>query len=147
MSASRCAARSGNVRDHVDEPRGRDAMRPGTGLVSIDGVAKLTRSNFAANGTIAIGDQTNDPDLDGVVWIKSLELLCPSSSGQPETNRGRAQARARRRYPLVVEAVDRVLAGGAHAGVRSPGEVFDAADYLRSLASHVDFDPSTLSQN
>ncbi|WIG98441.1 saccharopine dehydrogenase NADP-binding domain-containing protein [Myxococcus sp. SDU36] len=46
--------------------------------------------------------------------------------------------------PLVVEAVERILAGGAHAGVRSVGEAFDAADYLRSLASHFDFDPSTL---
>ena len=45
--------------------------------VSIDGVAKLTRNNFAANGTIAIGDQTNDVNVDGAVRIKSVERLCP----------------------------------------------------------------------
>ncbi|NMO13653.1 hypothetical protein HPC49_01145 [Pyxidicoccus fallax] len=45
--------------------------------VSIDGVAKLTRRNFTATGTIAIGDQTNDPNVDGAVRIKSVERLCP----------------------------------------------------------------------
>lgn len=45
--------------------------------VSIDGVAKLTRNNFTTNGTIAIGDQTNDQNVDGAVRIKSVELLCP----------------------------------------------------------------------
>ncbi|RKG83638.1 hypothetical protein D7W82_24655 [Corallococcus sp. CA049B] len=44
--------------------------------VSVDGVAKLTRNNFTTNGTIAIGDQTNDPNVDGVVRIKSVEKLC-----------------------------------------------------------------------
>ncbi|SEM68733.1 hypothetical protein SAMN05444354_12124 [Stigmatella aurantiaca] len=52
-----------------------DAAKVAT--VSIDGVAKLTRNNFAANGTIAFGDQTNDPNVDGVMRIKSVELLCP----------------------------------------------------------------------
>ncbi|MDC0715086.1 hypothetical protein POL68_41950 [Stigmatella sp. ncwal1] len=52
-----------------------DAAKVAT--VSIDGVAKLTRNNFAANGTIAIGDQTNDPNVDGAVRIKSVERLCP----------------------------------------------------------------------
>lgn len=45
--------------------------------VSIDGVAKLTRSNFTTNGTLAIGDQTNDANVDGAVRIKSVERLCP----------------------------------------------------------------------
>ncbi|WP_301340475.1 hypothetical protein [Corallococcus exercitus] len=44
--------------------------------VSVDGVAKLTRNNFVTNGTIAIGDQTNDPNVGGVVRIKSVEKLC-----------------------------------------------------------------------
>ena len=44
--------------------------------VSVDGVAKLTRNNFTTNGTIAIGDQTNDPNVDGAVRIKSVEKLC-----------------------------------------------------------------------
>ncbi|RKG54886.1 hypothetical protein D7X30_27340 [Corallococcus sp. AB011P] len=51
-----------------------DAAKVAT--VSVDGVAKLTRNNFAASGTIAIGDQTNDPNVDGVVRIKSVEKLC-----------------------------------------------------------------------
>ncbi|WNG37737.1 hypothetical protein F0U61_31665 [Archangium violaceum] len=52
-----------------------DAAKVAT--VSVDGVAKLTRNNFSTNGTIAIGDQTNDPNVDGVVRIKSVERLCP----------------------------------------------------------------------
>ncbi|WNG59187.1 hypothetical protein F0U59_34005 [Archangium gephyra] len=52
-----------------------DAAKVAT--VSIDGVTKLTRNNFTANGTIAIGDQTNDANVDGAVRIKSVERLCP----------------------------------------------------------------------
>ncbi|WP_347402621.1 hypothetical protein [Corallococcus macrosporus] len=44
--------------------------------VSVDGVAKLTRNNFAATGNIAIGGQTNDPNVDGAMRIKSVEKLC-----------------------------------------------------------------------
>ncbi|WP_233277998.1 hypothetical protein [Myxococcus stipitatus] len=51
-----------------------DAAKVAT--VSIDGVARLTRKNFATNGTLAIGDQTNDPNVDGVIRIKSVERLC-----------------------------------------------------------------------
>lgn len=51
-----------------------DAAKVAT--VSVDGVAKLTRNNFTTNGTIAIGDQTNDSNVDGVVRIKSVEKLC-----------------------------------------------------------------------
>ncbi len=52
-----------------------DAAKVAT--VSVDGVAKLTRNNFTTNGTIAIGDQTNDANVDGAVRIKSVERLCP----------------------------------------------------------------------
>jgi hypothetical protein len=52
-----------------------DAAKVAT--VSIDGAAKLTRNNFTTNGTIAIGDQTNDPNVDGAVRIKSVERMCP----------------------------------------------------------------------
>lgn len=52
-----------------------DAAKVAT--VSIDGVAMLTRNNFTTNGIIAIGDQTNDPNVDGAVRIKSVERLCP----------------------------------------------------------------------
>ncbi|RKH86990.1 hypothetical protein D7Y21_19675 [Corallococcus sp. AB045] len=51
-----------------------DAAKVAT--VSVDGVAKLTRNNFMTNGTIALGDQTNDPNVDGAVRIKSVEKLC-----------------------------------------------------------------------
>lgn len=46
-------------------------------MVSIDGVAKLTRNPFTSNGTLAIGDQANDPNVDGTLRIKSVERLCP----------------------------------------------------------------------
>ena len=52
-----------------------DAAKVAT--VSIDGVAKLTRTDFTTNGTIAIGDQTNEANVDGAVRIKSVERLCP----------------------------------------------------------------------
>ncbi|GMT96032.1 hypothetical protein KH5H1_01510 [Corallococcus caeni] len=52
-----------------------DAAKVAT--VSVDGVAKLTRSNFITNGTIAIGDQTNDPSVDGAMRIKLVEKACP----------------------------------------------------------------------
>ena len=52
-----------------------DAAKVAT--VSVDGVAKLTRNNFSSNGTLALGDQTNDPNVDGVMRIKSVERLCP----------------------------------------------------------------------
>ena len=37
-----------------------------------------------ANGTIAIGDQTNDVNVDGAVRIKSVERLCPEYSGRTQ---------------------------------------------------------------
>ncbi|AKF86664.1 hypothetical protein MFUL124B02_31120 [Myxococcus fulvus 124B02] len=52
-----------------------DAAKVAT--VSVDGVAKLTRNNFTSNGTLAIGDQTEDPSVDGAMRIKSVDLLCP----------------------------------------------------------------------
>lgn len=52
-----------------------DAAKVAT--VSVDGVAKLTRNNFTTNGTIAIGDQTNDRNVDGAIRIQSVERICP----------------------------------------------------------------------
>jgi hypothetical protein len=54
----------------------------------------------------------------------------------------RAVARGRDIYavtaPLAVEAVHRILTGRTRtAGVVSDGEIFDAADFLRSLSSHL----------
>jgi hypothetical protein len=52
-----------------------DAAKVAT--LSVDGIQKLTRNNFVTNGTIAVGDQTNDPNVDGVMRIKSVERVCP----------------------------------------------------------------------
>ncbi|MCU0685118.1 MAG: hypothetical protein MUF34_23230 [Polyangiaceae bacterium] len=49
----------------------------GVARFRVDGVALLTRNNFAANGTIAIGDQTNDSNVDGVMRIRSVSKVCP----------------------------------------------------------------------
>ncbi len=43
----------------------------------VDGNAKLVRSDFTTNGTIAIGDQTNDKNFDSALRIRSVQLLCP----------------------------------------------------------------------
>jgi hypothetical protein len=45
--------------------------------VKVDGIAALTRTGFATNGAIAIGDQTNDASVDGAIRIRSVTLLCP----------------------------------------------------------------------
>jgi hypothetical protein len=54
----------------------------------------------------------------------------------------RASARGRDIYavsaPLVVEAVRRILSGRTRAtGVTTPGELFDAGDFLAALAPHL----------
>ena len=48
-----------------------------TARVSVDGVPLLTRTGFVSNGTFAFGDQSNDPNVDGVMRIRSVDLLCP----------------------------------------------------------------------
>jgi hypothetical protein len=45
--------------------------------VSVDGVQALTRAGFVENGVIAIGDQTNEPNIDSVLRIRSVTKLCP----------------------------------------------------------------------
>jgi hypothetical protein len=45
--------------------------------VTVDGVPALTRNAFVWNGTIAIGDQTNDPNVDSALRIRSVTKLCP----------------------------------------------------------------------
>jgi hypothetical protein len=49
----------------------------GTATVTMDGAAKLTRSGFTTNGTIAIGDQTNDANVDATIRVQSVTKLCP----------------------------------------------------------------------
>jgi hypothetical protein len=45
--------------------------------VSVDGVAVLTRNDFVTNGTVAVGDQTNDANVDGAMRIRSVSRVCP----------------------------------------------------------------------
>lgn len=49
----------------------------GAASVRVDGTVALTRSGFTSNGAIAIGDQTNDANVDGTVRIRSVILRCP----------------------------------------------------------------------
>jgi len=49
----------------------------GNATVSVDGVQALTRGGFVYNGAVAIGDQTNDSNVDSSLRIKSVRLLCP----------------------------------------------------------------------
>ena len=49
----------------------------GVATVTIDGTAALTRNGYTTNGTIAVGDQTNDPHVDAVTRIRSISLICP----------------------------------------------------------------------
>ena len=48
-----------------------------TARLSVDGVPLLTRTGFVSNGTIALGDQTNDPNVDGVMRVRSVSRMCP----------------------------------------------------------------------
>lgn len=45
--------------------------------VTVDGIPALTRNGFVFNGAIAIGDQTNDANVDSVLRIRSVTKLCP----------------------------------------------------------------------
>lgn len=48
----------------------------GTANLSVDGVLKLTRTGFTTTGTIAIGDQTNDPNVDATLRIRKVTRVC-----------------------------------------------------------------------
>ena len=48
----------------------------GAALVTIDGAQALSRSGFVFNGALAIGDQTNDANVDSVLRIRSVTRLC-----------------------------------------------------------------------
>ena len=49
----------------------------GTAIVSRDGQQVLTRADFVANGTIAVGDQSNDLNFEATTLVRSVSLLCP----------------------------------------------------------------------
>jgi hypothetical protein len=44
--------------------------------LTMDGNPLLTRNGFATNGTVAIGDQTNEPNVDSTLRLRSVRLLC-----------------------------------------------------------------------
>lgn len=48
----------------------------GAATVTVDGIQALTRGGFVYNGAIAIGDQTNDANVDSVLRIRSVTKLC-----------------------------------------------------------------------
>lgn len=45
--------------------------------LTIDGTETLTRAAYTSNGRIAIGDQTNDPNVDAVMRVRKITKLCP----------------------------------------------------------------------
>jgi len=49
----------------------------GNATLSVDGTQALTRTGFATNGAIAVGDQTNDKGVDSTLRIRSVTRLCP----------------------------------------------------------------------
>jgi hypothetical protein len=48
----------------------------GAAKVSVDGIQALTRNGFTTNGAIAVGDQTNDANVDSALRIRSVTRLC-----------------------------------------------------------------------
>lgn len=48
----------------------------GGATVRVDGTIALTRSGFTTSGAIAIGDQTNGPNVDSTLRIRSVTRLC-----------------------------------------------------------------------
>lgn len=49
----------------------------GAAAVTIDGAQALTRTGFTTNGAIAVGDQTNEANVDSTLRIRSVTRLCP----------------------------------------------------------------------
>lgn len=48
----------------------------GAATMSVDGTQALTRNGFTTNGTIAVGDQTNEKGIDSTLRIRSVTRLC-----------------------------------------------------------------------
>lgn len=49
----------------------------GAAAVTVDGTQALTRTGFTTNGAIAVGDQTNEPNIESTLRIRSVTRLCP----------------------------------------------------------------------
>lgn len=43
---------------------------------SVDGAPQLSRGNFSTNGVIALGDQSNDPNIESTLSLRSVTLIC-----------------------------------------------------------------------
>jgi hypothetical protein len=54
-----------------------DVDAAGHAEVRVDGNLALTREGFSTNGTIAIGDQTNEANLESQFLVYSIRKLCP----------------------------------------------------------------------
>lgn len=52
----------------------------GVAQLMVDGIPALTRTGFTSNGTIAVGDQSNDANVDSALRIRPVTMLCPPSS-------------------------------------------------------------------
>jgi saccharopine dehydrogenase-like NADP-dependent oxidoreductase len=107
------------VPSHVDVPDVRTCM-------TVEAATHVVSPDTPAPGTEGSADQTFVVDV--VVRADGVER--------------RATARGRDIYavtaPLAVEAVRRLIAGEARTtGVASAGAMFDASDFLRSLAPHI----------
>jgi hypothetical protein len=62
-----------------DEPHTYELSVDAAGVarVTVDGTPALMRSDFVFNGALAIGDQTNDANIDSALRIFSVTKLCP----------------------------------------------------------------------
>lgn len=49
---------------------------PRVATLSVDGTARLTREYYEGWGTIALGDETFDPNVDGTMRIRSVTRVC-----------------------------------------------------------------------
>jgi hypothetical protein len=66
-----------NLTDNAFHTIRLDHDGAGTLRVSVDGAVVLTRPRFTTNGAIAIGDQTNDANVDSKLRIRNITALCP----------------------------------------------------------------------
>ena len=99
----------------------------GAAKLSIDGgSAVLTRTGFVSNGAFAIGDQTNDPGIDGALRIRPVVRLCRRrchvrtdtlSSANPTSALGRGQAGGFARGPRSMPRPGAARADRGHGSI------------------------------
>jgi len=71
------ASHAASVQDGADHVYQLSVDTDHVARVTVDGAAALSRPAFTSNGTLAIGDQTNEPNLDSTLRIRSVTRLCP----------------------------------------------------------------------